>query len=344
MITRSASIKNQKTNKNIKKEILENSQQQSTPKTSIKQLKILQNSQQPQIIPKIINELNNCENEEEEEDNDNIPQTITREFTRQSNFYKIDYKYLKTVKDDEELDSLRFELHCNRENLRRYPNFKTITLNCSLRFTREKCPYGLFAVRKSVGINVYVHGNHNHEPKEIEIRNIKSMNALKLKDTKPPKLVKTLATNKEDWHCLCTVNDVVELDKIRIQNKCQNFRSYHMDSNRKSIILKCKMFTYKLIRCQFQLMAKRANNGENFHVYTRGEHTCPRDYSIDKIQKRLIRALNFGQYNRVHKWMKRTGNERIQNIVNGLDSSQIRLMIVLANREMLSGRKDKRMI
>jgi len=60
-----------------------------------------------------------------------------------------------------------FQLHCSRENLRRYKNFRTVTLNCTLRFTREKCPFGLFAVRKSFGILVYEHGNHNHELREI---------------------------------------------------------------------------------------------------------------------------------------------------------------------------------
>uniref|UniRef100_A0A914NCV2 FLYWCH-type domain-containing protein n=2 Tax=Meloidogyne incognita TaxID=6306 RepID=A0A914NCV2_MELIC len=329
----------QKSKKNIKKEILETSQQKQLPPKRSKVDELNENIPNPEQVSSKRIKLNNCESED---DGENIPQTITREFTRQTNFYKIDYKFLKTVKDDEELELLRFELHCSRENLRRYKNFKTVTLNCTLRFTREKCPFGLFAVRKSFGILVYEHGNHNHELGEIDIRNTRALNALQLKDTKPPELFKNPAANVKDWHYLCTVNDVAELDKIRIQNKCQNFIGYQLDSNRKSIMLKCKMARYKLIRCQFKIMAKRVKDEENFHVFSQGEHICPQHYSVDKIQKRLIRALKFGQHNRVHKWMKRTGAERIKNIVNELDASTVRLMIVLANREMLSGRKDKK--
>ncbi|KAF7632547.1 hypothetical protein Mgra_00008062 [Meloidogyne graminicola] len=93
-----------------------------------------------------------------------IPQIITREFTRGSNYFKLDYTFLKTVKDDEELKILRFEKNCKIENIRRYPNFRSITLNCFYRFNKNiNCPYGLFAIRKSFGINIYEHGEHNHE-------------------------------------------------------------------------------------------------------------------------------------------------------------------------------------
>ena len=41
------------------------------------------------------------------------------------------------------------------------------------------------------------------------------------------------------------------------------------------------MFTFKSIRCQFRLMAKRTSDGEQFHVYTQGEHICPRSKIIN---------------------------------------------------------------
>jgi hypothetical protein len=40
--------------------------------------------------------------------------------------------------------------------------------------------------------------------------------------------------------------------------------------------------------------------------------------------------------------MKHTGPKRIHLVVNELDSSQIRQMIVLANKEMRSGNQNKK--
>jgi len=94
----------QKGKKNIKKEILETSQ--LPPKRPIVD-ELNENIPNPQQVTSKRIKLNNCESED---DGENIPQTITREFTRQTNFYKIDYKFLKTVKDDEELELLRFEV------------------------------------------------------------------------------------------------------------------------------------------------------------------------------------------------------------------------------------------
>jgi len=97
----------QKSKKNIKKEILETSQQKQLPPKRSKVDELNENIPNPEQVSSKRIKLNNCESED---DGENIPQTITREFTRQTNFYKIDYKFLKTVKDDEELELLRFEV------------------------------------------------------------------------------------------------------------------------------------------------------------------------------------------------------------------------------------------